>query len=245
MALNSPITAILICFGLMVGACSTQHTGYSDEDTPEDLFQRRIESEIKEAFYRQPPDCVTVLSVEDSGGRKFDDPIIEKAIARHARDRFDRVIGHIEREHLVRRLGFDLTNSIDRQRYAEKSRCGNFLEFVPWGGWSAYLVVWSRRAIGIEARLIDPSRKTILWRARHAANRSAGGVAVSPLGAVMKVIDTTAQQSDSDIRASLADDVARRLMTSLPDLRASRMAIPGISSANVILPYKNSGGSFQ
>ena len=92
---------------------------------------------------------------------------------------------------------------------------------------------------------IDPSRKTILWRARHAANRNAGGVAISPLGAVMKVIDTTAQQSDSDIRASLADDVARRLMTSLPDLRASRMAIPGISSANVILPYKNNGGSFR
>ena len=238
MGSNSTITAIVICFGLMVGACSMQHTGYKNEKTPEDLFQRRIESEIKDAFYRQPPNCVTVLPVEDSGGKKFGDPLIENAIARHARDRFDRVIGHAEREHLVRRLGFDLNNSIDRQRYADKSQCGNFLEFVPWGGRSAYLVVWSRRAFGIEARLIDPARKTILWRARHEAKRSAGGLAISPLGAVMQVVDTTAQQSDNDIMASLADDVARRLMTSLPDLRSSRMAIPGISSANIGLPHK-------
>ena len=242
MDLKLMITSILTCFGLIVGGCSTQHTGYNNEDMPEDPFQRRVESEIKEAFYRQPPSCVTVLPVEDSGGRKFIDPLIEKAIARHARDRFDRVIGHGEREYLVKRLGFDLINPIDRKRYADKSKCANFLEFVPWRGQSAYLVVWSRRAVGIEARLTSASRRTILWRARHEAKRSAGGLAVSPLSAFIKVVETTAQQSDNDIRESLADDVARRLMKSLPDLRSTEMAIPGSSSANGLLIQRNNGG---
>ena len=99
----------MICFGLMVGACSTQHTGYKNEKkTPEDLFQRRIESEIKDAFYRQPPNCVTVLPSRTRAVRSLATRSLENAIARHARDRFDRVIGHAEREHLVRRLGLIL-----------------------------------------------------------------------------------------------------------------------------------------
>ena len=81
-----------------------------------------------------------------------------------------------------------------------------------------------------------------MWRARHEAKRSAGGLAVSPLSAFIKVVETTAQQSDNDIRESLADDVARRLMKSLPDLRSTKMAIPGSSSANGLLIQRNNGG---
>lgn len=61
-----------------------------------------------------------------------------------------------------------------------------------------------------------PHRR-LLWRARHIAERSEGGIPFSPLSVVVDGITSARFAADREIVDSVVDDAVRRIVASLPD----------------------------
>ncbi|MEQ8444136.1 MAG: hypothetical protein RIM72_08720 [Alphaproteobacteria bacterium] len=213
---------LMVLAALGLGACVStgqQTTTYgAGGETPPDL-RREVEVDLTEAYYLHLPDCVTVLPMADEDGALFAGAdVLEAAMVRYARDRFSRVIGGTERLQIEDRMLVNLTNPDDRAYYTRRTRCRHFLEFRPWQDASIYAVVWTRKTVGIDAQITDASGEDYLWRARHVTARSDGGLPLSPIGAVIGIFEATSMESDRDLPESMADDVARRLIATIPDL---------------------------
>jgi hypothetical protein len=62
----------------------------------------------------------------------------------------------------------------------------------------------------------------VLWKARHIADRSDGGLSLSPIGIAVDTYSSTQFLSDREISDSVVDDAVRRIVRSLPDARTYR-----------------------
>ena len=215
----SLLFSVLVMFGLVGCGGAPRTVAFG---TPENisLSGPAVESEITDALYRLVPRCITVRAVGFGDADRGVADIVEKSMVRHARDRFDRVIGGAARRALERKLAVDLSHDRDRQVFASHTGCRHFLDISPWKSEDGYFLVWSRRSIGLSVRLTGIDGRKTLWRARHAAYRQDGGLPLSPLGFLFDVARAGAFQADPDIPYSLADDLARRLFTLLPDMRS-------------------------
>ncbi|MDA0703943.1 MAG: hypothetical protein O3A96_12010 [Proteobacteria bacterium] len=179
-----------------------------------------VETETSDALYRLVPRCIAVRATGFGGADHGIADILEKSIVRHARDRFDRVIGGAARRGLERSLVVDLAQERDRRVFSRNTGCSYFLDISPWKSEDGYFLVWSRRSIGASIRLSGVDPEKTLWRARHTTLRQDGGLPLSPLGFLFDVARAGAFQADPDIPRSLADELARRLFVSLPDMRS-------------------------
>jgi hypothetical protein len=95
--------------------------------------------------------------------------------------------------------------------------CDAFVTMEVIGPGQSYLVVWSEVRIGIEVRMIRAGDRRLLWRARHIAGRSEGGLPISPAGFVMDAFSSTRFSADREIVDSVIDDAVRRIVASLPN----------------------------
>ncbi len=80
-------------------------------------------------------------------------------------------------------------------------------------------LVWLRKHLGLGAEIIRARDGAVLWRARGAASRSSGDPPLSLFSLPMAVLRAAAFQGDEDAVASMLDDLARRILANLPDLR--------------------------
>jgi hypothetical protein len=80
----------------------------------------------------------------------------------------------------------------------------------------SYLLLWSRKRIGIRARLVRADDREELWTARHIASRSEGDVPLNPLGAAITVFRTKDFADDKDVFPSMVDDAVRRIFETFP-----------------------------
>lgn len=221
--MKHPTIPLLLC--LVISACSGNAYVPYDQPTETAIFDqtRIVGFEIADAFWRDPPDCAVVLPVREGGHDPALTKAIEASVARHLTGRLDRVIGPAERARLARDLAVDLDHPKDREAFARQTRCGFVAEVQPWDNDSLYAVLWSRTRMGLDVSVRRAKADSpLLWRARHAASRSDGGMALSPLSAVASVFQATSHYADDDIPYSLLDDVMRRIMVTFPDTSAAR-----------------------
>jgi hypothetical protein len=209
------LTATLLA---VTGCFATRYRAY-DED-PEGLayFDRQVEFEVTADFHRDPSDCIVVLPLRGTGDQQTRD-MIERAFARYLMERVPRVIGPRERRRLARTLSFDIANPEDWAGFARASGCANGLDAGLLEARGDYLVVWAQRTLGLEAALVSLAERRLLWRARHVGRRADGGVPLSPISAAVEGAVATGFAMDDDIRPSLVDEVVRRIIVTLPDVR--------------------------
>lgn len=211
---------------LLLSAClSTQYVSYGENEPSTVSLTRTVEVEITNEFYEDQIDCVTVLPASaESDEHPAKQLAVEDAVARHLKMKITEVIDRRDRNALTRQLALDLAHPDDRNRYATMTKCSHFALIRPWGGDDHYLVFWSRKALGVEVTITDAVGNATLWKARHVAQRSNGGLPLSPVGAVMSLFEASTFTADNDISLSLADDVARRIVQTLPDMRETRFS---------------------
>ncbi len=211
---------LILAFGLTTACVATQQVSYDTPDEELSTFDRTVQYELNDRFFSVAPACVTVLTLTTENRSKDNSSlIVEEAIARHLNDHITRVIKPFERDALTRQMAVDLSHPTDRQAYSRNIHCNYFLELSPLHHEDAYLVFWSQSTLGVEARLTDVSGKITLWKARHVAKRSDGGLPFSPLSAAYSAFNAGVLSGDQDVPYSLADDLARRLTATLPDIR--------------------------
>jgi hypothetical protein len=213
------ITALLL-LGLQ-GCGPTAHVPLSEvTDQASPAVFRTVGFHLSEAFWQAAPDCVVILPSGPAAAASFEGEAraVERAAARQAFERFDRVIGPDNRDRLERRLGLDLSNTGDRRRFARLTRCGHGIAVAPEGG-MAWAMVWAEVQITVELAMSALEDDKILWQARHTARRGDGGLPVSPVSILMAAGAAAAFAQDGDVMPSLIDDALRRTFLTLPDVR--------------------------
>ena len=216
---------ILVGGGLLTVACAqTSYGPYGKNSDPLNPLERSIEFEVTDAFYTDPPRCAVVLPFKGTGIGDARPEVVETSLARQLSVRLDRVVGPRERERLARDLAVSLAHESGRRQFARGARCPFLVEATPWGEGSVFAVVWTQERVGLEAHMIRARDGALIWKARHIATRSEGGLPLSPFSAVFNALTVGYFKSDADVPNSLIEDATRRIAETLPDTRTYGLA---------------------
>lgn len=214
--------AALLMAAALLAACNHVRYQEAGKPPPEDgtPFDRTVSYHVARAFYSDPPRCAVVLPPETPAGDATRIRTVEAAVARHLGHRLDRVIGPDRREAMARDLAVDLRTPEGRRRFAALARCDSTALIETAGPESTFALVWAQARLALTVKLVRSSDGAELWRASHEARRSEGSLPLSLVGIPVGAFQAGRFQSDADVFPSMADDVARRIMASLPDTRS-------------------------
>ncbi|MDX1485090.1 MAG: hypothetical protein R3229_11475 [Alphaproteobacteria bacterium] len=210
----------LLLLAIQLVACPrTTYRSYDDPKRNESAFlDRQVTYRLNPAIYSTLPQCVVVLA-EGRNAPAAAARLAGPALARQLSGRLPRVIGPLQRRRLEKRHGVDLNVPGDRRHFARATGCKAYLAWRVLVAEENYFLVWSQRKLRIEAALHRISDDTLLWQAAHSARRSDGSVPLSPISVPVAAFEATSFTADDDVLPSMVDDVVRRLIVTLPDLR--------------------------
>lgn len=189
----------------------------------------------RDAFMRDPPACVVALPLKSPGRPELATRDVEASVERFLAIRFDRVLAGRNRDRQARHLALDLERPRDLVIFAARTGCHHALSVKMGGGGLSYAVIWAERRVELELRLSRiGDRGSLLWSGRAGGSRGDGGLPFSPLGIAGAMFRAGQVASARDQGLSLVDDLLRRIMTSLPDVRglANSPAYPSRLSMN-------------
>jgi hypothetical protein len=214
------MAAVLTVTFAVLSACS--NTTYRSYDDPErnqnPILGREVTYWVHPRIYAARPDCAVVLPPKGKTSPVVV-RLVGRALARYLGERLPRVIDSLERKRLAKAHGIDLDDERGRRRFAEAARCDGYLRWRVVNAEESYFLVWSQRRVRVEAALFRASDDRLVWQAAHTGRRSDGTVPLSPLSLPFAVFEATDFKADADVLPSMTDDVVRRLIITLPDLR--------------------------
>ena len=209
---------LLLLLATITSGCLSNKYQITSEDKikqPAGIDQNRTYP----AYYVDPPSCVVVLPGEGVGdGSQLQ--LMEGALSRQLSGRIGRVIHPRERRHLVRIMAFDLHDRLGTQKFSNAVKCPTYLRWSVRKMGNNYTPIWSEKFIMVQAELIRAQDDETLWQAVATANRSSGDPPLSFFSLPLAIYNTAQFQNSQDTVASMIDDLARRLMVSLPDVRS-------------------------
>ena len=183
---------------------------------------RTVAVEVDDAYFGDFPDCTIIMPTRTAAGLEYFKPLVEEALSHHMTKKMSRVVGGTERDIRARRASLEIGRTEDRRGLAKETGCKTLLYSRVVGPGHTYLVVWSQVQIGLEVVMLRAADGHVLWKARHIADRSDGGLPLSPIGLAVDTYSSTQFSSDREIAESVVDDAVRRLIRSLPDARVYR-----------------------
>lgn len=225
----------LLCLGAVVflSACQTTNVISYRAEAPADPgvlpeINRNVEVWQDKTLYSHAPRCAVVWPVEDMAQSNEQMSVatwqrleIERAVARYARDSMDQIIDPLQREAYAQVQKLDLSGAPDRQTLARLLRCKYAFVIRPVQVSEDYALIWSRNRVGFEVALVTAVQPDeVVWSARHVTQRANGSLPLSAVGTALALVEAGTLNSDSqDVFISLANTVARRVFSTMPDLR--------------------------
>jgi hypothetical protein len=182
------------------------------------LVSRDVEVETRAAYYDSAPACAFVRLPRGAFGSTAWQRQVAGALAAHFGPRLGRVVPAHQVRAAARSLALDPARPGHRARLARQLACPAVLQAKPFGGGDLHAGVWTQARVGLAVELRRAGDDALLWRARHVATRSAGGLPLSPLAAAGEVLTTAAFHADPELPPSLLHDATRRLAAALPAL---------------------------
>ncbi len=211
---------LLILLILISGCSRTEYKPYGDNQSSSVNLSRTVQFHLNPEFEKNPPKCVVVFQPYSIGNAALLRRL-EITVVRHLSVKFPRVIWGNSRDLKAAGYSFDLSIPIDRKAFARSANCESVFEFQILKPIHTYLFVWSKVELGLEAKLFRRHDGTELWKARHIAMRSDGGVSLSPFGLTANALEANMLSSDPDVFESVMGDLVRRVMKSIPNMLAA------------------------
>lgn len=211
--------SLLLLAGALSACMNTTYRPLDANAEAQTPFSRDVYYQVSDAFYADLPECAVVLPAMDAGVPLRLAQLIEQALALRLGQKISRVIGPRQRRAAERELALDTRDAKDRRTLARAERCPAYLAWRLRKLDDSHFLVWSQKQIGLEVRLARADDDTILWQAAHTARRSDGGLPLSLLSLPVAAVEATMFNRDADQLPSMIDDVARRLIVTLPDAR--------------------------
>lgn len=207
----------LAAASMFLSACGpTRYTEYRAQPQAAPLLERTVARHVGRDFYRPTPTCAIVMPVAGGATPQLRHAV-EMALYRHLVTRIPKVVGPQARRREVRNRAVDLRREEDRTILTRALRCPVLVEAKVWQSNQDFALVWSRKNLDLEIVMLRGDR--LLWKGRHDADRSDGGLPLSPLSAPFAVARASRLHGDGDAMISLVDDTVRRIVASLPDVR--------------------------
>jgi hypothetical protein len=218
---NKLLFSMLVVCLILSGCTDTKYVDYNAENSDEVSPFKTVAYEIDKSFYENFPRCVLIIPPA-AGGKITSElsSIIENTLARHLHRRFDRVIDGVERKVASERHELLINDPIDQRFLARKMNCDSILNVEVIEPRVDYILIWSRIGIGLKLQLARTTDGHVLWQAKHKAERSEGGLSLSPIGAVVDTVTSTRFASDRDVAEGVIDDAVRRMIVPLPNVRS-------------------------
>jgi len=217
------IVAVLAIGFVVAGCARTNYVGYDKETVSvPGLPMRTVAVQVDDAYFSDFPDCTIIMPTRTAAGLEYFKPLVEEALGYHMTRKVARVVGRTERDLRARQASLEVGRIEDRKVLAEATECKTLLYSRVVGPGHTYLVVWSQVQIGLEVVMLRATDGHVLWKARHIADRSDGGLPLSPIGIVVATYSSSQFSSDREIAESVVDDAVRRIVRSLPNARTYR-----------------------
>ena len=220
--LSHKVRRVALVLGTMLVTSSCAGTAYVDLGKGETIPGspiRTVGVQVDRTLIDEFPDCTIILKPETTPQLRHFGPMVEEALGRYLSRKFTRVIDGLERRQIIRKAALDLRHREDLNELAVLSGCDTLFRSRIVGPGETYLVVWSKVQVGIEITMVRAHDQKMLWRARHSADRSEGGVPFSPIGLVFDAYSSARFSSDREVAESVIDDAVRRLVRSAPNFR--------------------------
>ena len=208
---------------LLSGCQSISYVDYnSSSEVPDSSLSRSVAYEVTPAFELSAPDCVIVLPLGEKEVSSDRGRAVERALARYLYEKVDRVVGPRERDDAANRLGVDARSTDGMEHILRHFRCDYAVRSAPIGDHGVYALVWAQARVGLQVQLEHGRRGTVMWRARHVATRSDGGLPFSPVAVVVNAFRAARFQGDHEEFDTLIDDAARRILRTFPRVKRFR-----------------------
>ncbi len=208
--------AAVLFLTALTGCVSTTYTDYRARSDDAPLLGRQVAVYRVADYSRPPPSCAIVMPAEGDaapGLRR----VVEDAVHRHLAAKLPRVVGPVERARRVRRLAIDIRRADGRAILVRATRCPVLARARILDSSEDFVLVWSRKNLNLEIALARDG--VAIWKARHDAARSDGGLPLSPISAPLAIVQAARLHGDDDVMLSLVDDAVRRIFAALPDMR--------------------------
>jgi hypothetical protein len=191
---------------------------------PDSIFERRVDYRLFDAFFTTAPSCAAIVT-RASAPRAIA-RVVEDAVQRHLAMRLPRVMGAARLRRVETALGIDMNEPSDRRVFARQARCDAVVEIHLARVQDDYLVLWAQRRLTIGLTMSRIADGTVLWQARHSTGRADGGLPIAIIDLPVSAARAVMVTSDPELYASIADDAARRMIKTLPDIRDNNAGGP-------------------
>ncbi len=215
---------------ILLSSCTSPTYVVKEEgsETLSDLGSQVI-FKVTDAYKENPPDCVAVLPFDkpgkDSGEKITVDQAeaVRRAFYAHLSPQGKRDIEIPRIDFVVSKM--DVSSRKEPSALGENLRCmalvrGDVIEYS-----TNFFGVYSRVAVGANLNMVRADDGAILWEGRHVAQSHGGSVPLSPIGLAMGIIEAANNVRDEQI-LRIIDDLARRLVNTIPDDRIAVLDEP-------------------
>ena len=215
-----PGLVLCLCIMLMGGGCGgTRYIPFETAEKTKSLPVRTVAVDIDPEFFEDFPDCAVIMPPKAPASVAGYSRPVESALSRHLTAKISRVVSSKERDLVARRMGVDMRHPGDLRDLMRELDCDTYVMSEVLGAGKSFLLVWSQMRIGLDVSLLRVGDERPLWRARHVAGRSDGGLPLSPVGIVVDAFMALKFSADRDVDVSVVEDAVRRLVYSLPDAK--------------------------
>ena len=197
--------------GLLVILSACSRPDYVDQGAgqSEAWVGQPVKYQVFESFRASPPDCIGVLALGGDNAQESD--LVRKSLYAHlaAQARRGVPLAHLDRA--VAETGDDLAS------LGERTHCGAMLRGRVTEFGDRFLVLYSRVAVGVDLQLVRTSDGRVLWQGQHVAVSHGGSLPLDVVGVAMAMTDAVGNVTNDEQTLRLTDDVARRLLSTIPE----------------------------
>lgn len=196
--------AAVIAVSIGLAACSNptyvDASKTKDASSP-DLLTNQVVFQVHKGFDDPAPDCVAVMPLKAGSGISAQEAeAVRSAIFAHLAPRVreipladvDRMKGDPSAMHCAAIIEGDVTNYDTH-----------------------FLGVFSHAGVGANLRMRRTADRTLVWEGSHIASSVGGGLPIDPLSAISSMVGAVSNVQ-GDQPARLTDDLARRLVSTIP-----------------------------
>ncbi len=211
---------ILLTLTVLLSACSTRYVDQShhhEEEvnplTPKVLYQ------VHDLFHQPVPQCVAVLPLRGKvEPNKME--LVRRALYAHLSPHGFRDIELPRIDHVIRHNGLDMTSAADRAALGELLHCDAVIIGQVNNHDSRFYGIYSKVEVHARLQMVRVSNDTLLWEAEHHASLEDGGLPLSPIS-IAAGLFSAARNVDDEQMLRVVDDLARRLVHTLPEVTFS------------------------
>ena len=223
--------AVPLLLPLLLGLAACSAPAYVDQGKAEQTGVLSLDPvlfQVHPAFAATTPDCVAILplAIPGVGGADAaaDASRVRLALYAHLQTQAKRGI----RPERVDKALAEVKG--DRAALGRRLDCVALMEGSVTEYGTTFLGIYSSVTVGADLRLIRAADGAVLWQGRHVAAARDGGLPLDPVGLALGIYGAIDNIRDEQV-LRVTDDLARRLVSTIPDTATLADDIPAAPTA--------------